>query len=78
LSLALTALSAEVERLRKAAAPFVSHVGKSGEKVTLSIGKDTWIDTLKTTDFERLRDVVGERNPAYQEWKRRQAPGDKP
>jgi hypothetical protein len=47
-----------VERLREALRPFARHVGKSGEKVTLSIGKDTWTATLTTDDFERARTAL--------------------
>lgn len=46
-----------IRALREALKPFAQHVGKSGEQVTLTIGKDTWTETLTTDDFERARAV---------------------
>jgi hypothetical protein len=47
-----------VPKMVEALLPFARYVGKSGAKVTLTIGDDTWSGTLTTADFERVRDVL--------------------
>jgi hypothetical protein len=49
---------AAVPLLIQALRPFAGHVGKAGEKVTLTIGKDSWTGTLTTDDFERVRSAL--------------------
>lgn len=52
------ALDHIADAMMKALRPFAQHVGKSGEQVTLTIGKDTWTGTLTTVDFERARTAM--------------------
>jgi hypothetical protein len=50
-------LQAALLEAGEALKPFAGHVGKSGECVTLIIGKDTWTASLTTDDFKRASDV---------------------
>ena len=69
----IEAQAAEIARLREAVKPFVGIIGKSGEKVTITIGADTWTHVLTTVHFEELREAYRINDENYQAWKARAA-----